>query len=364
MESVIEIDGSYGEGGGQVLRTALALSAITGQPVHIERIRAGRRNPGLAPQHLTGVLALAEICGAEVRGAAIGSTELLFQPRSKPRPGTYVFDVVGAAGRGSAGSVTLLLQTLLLPLALVEGGSRLTLKGGTHVPWSPPFDYLAHVYLPMVARMGVKADCRLDAWGFYPIGGGQITADVYGKRRPFTPLSLLERGDLKRIRGAAVACNLPTHIAQRIADRARNVLVDAGLPADVTPKRERGAGPGAGLFLMAEYEHSLAGFSALGAKGKPSEQVADEACRDLLAYHASGEPVDGHLADQLLLPMALAAGRSEFRAARVTQHLLTNAHIIEQFIPTRIEVGGSEEEPGTIVIARWESATPDLLAAG
>ncbi len=364
MEPVIEIDGSYGEGGGQVLRTALALSAITGQPVRIERIRAGRRNPGLAPQHLTGVLALAEICGAEARGAAIGSTELLFQPRSKPRPGTYVFDVADAAGRGSAGSVTLLLQTLLLPLALVEGGSRLTLKGGTHVPWSPPFDYLAHVYLPMMARMGVKADCRLDAWGFYPIGGGQITADVYGKRRTFAPLSLLERGDLKRIRGTAVACNLPAHIAQRIANRARNVLVDAGLPADVTPKRERGAAPGAGLFLVAEYEHSLAGFSALGAKGKPSEQVADEACRDLLAHHAGGAPVDEHLADQLLLPMALAAGHSEFRAARVTQHLLTNAHIIKQFIPARIEVGGSEEEPGTIVIARQGPATSDLPAAG
>jgi RNA 3'-terminal phosphate cyclase (ATP) len=133
----IEIDGSYGEGGGQVLRTALALSAITGQPARIERIRAGRRNPGLAPQHLTGVLALAEICGAEARGAAIGSTELLFQPGSKPRPGTYVFDVAGAAGRGSAGSVAAaLLQTALLPLALVEGESRLTLKGGTHVPES------------------------------------------------------------------------------------------------------------------------------------------------------------------------------------------------------------------------------------
>lgn len=349
-EPVIEIDGSYGEGGGQVLRTALALSAITGQPVRIERIRAGRRNPGLAPQHLTGVLALAEVCDAEVSGAAIGSTELLFQPRSKPRPGTYVFDVASAAGRGSAGSVTLLLQTLLLPLALIEGESRLTLKGGTHVSWSPPFDYLAHVYLPVVERMDVKADCRLDAWGFYPVGGGQVTADIYGSRRTLAPLSLLERGDLKRVRGAAVVCNLPADIAQRMANRAWNVLVDAGLPADITPKRERGAGPGAGVFLVAEYEHSLAGFSALGAKGKPSEQVADEACRDLLAHHAGRAPVDEHLADQLLLPLALAAGRSEFHAARVTPHLLTNAHVIRQFIPAGIEVNGSEGAPGAITI--------------
>ncbi|MGH2593723.1 MAG: RNA 3'-terminal phosphate cyclase [Anaerolineae bacterium] len=346
---MVEIDGSHGEGGGQVLRTALTLSALTGMPTHIHHIRAGRRKPGLAPQHLTGVLALAQVCDADVRGAAIGSMELTFQPRARPRPGAYVFDVTQTAQRGSAGAVTLLLQTLL-PLAFAGGASHLTLKGGTHVPWSPPFDYVAQVYLPTVARMGLQAGCHLEAWGFYPAGGGQISVDIDGVAGSLTPLTLVARGALKRVRGVAVACNLSADIAQRIANRARNVLKDAGMPTDITPRRERGAGPGAGLFLIAEYEHALAGFSALGAKGKPSEQVADEACRDLLAHHAGDAPVDEHLADQLLLPMALADGRSEFRTFRITQHLLANMHIIRHFIPARIEIGGNEGEPGTILV--------------
>jgi RNA 3'-terminal phosphate cyclase (ATP) len=349
--AMIEIDGSYGEGGGQVLRTALTLSALTGQPTHIRRIRAGRRSPGLAPQHLTGVLALARICAAEVHQAAIGSTEIVFEPHTAPYAGTYVFDVAQAAQSGSAGAVSLILQTLLLPLALAEGTSHVTLKGGTHVPWSPPFEYLAHVYLPTAARMGLKAKCRLEGWGFYPVGGGQVAAEIEGSSSAaLTPLALVERGRLKRIWGLATACNLPAHIAQRMADRARNMLGQAGLPAQITPRRESGVGPGAALCLVAEYEGGLAGFSALGAKGKPSEQVADEACQELKAFHASNAPVDAHLADQLLLPMALAAGRSEFRTQRVTRHLLTNAAIIRQFIPARIEVGGQEGEPGEVVV--------------
>lgn len=351
VTTMIEIDGSYGEGGGQVLRTALSLSALTGQAMRITRIRAGRRNPGLAPQHLTAVQATARVCDAEVHGATIGATEVVFQPHARPRPGTYVIDVTDAAQGGSAGSVTLILQTLLLPLALAGAPSHLTLKGGTHVAWSPPFDYLADVYLPTVARMGLRVDCRLDAWGFYPVGGGQITATINGVPDGcFTPLSLDERGEVQGVRGQAVACNLPAHIAQRLANRANNVLSGAGLPAGITPRRERGAGPGAGIFLVAEYAHALAGFSALGAKGIPADKVADEACRDLLAHHANGAPVDMHLADQLLVPLALARGRSTFRTCRVTRHLLTNAWAIGQFIPARIEINGNEGEPATVVV--------------
>lgn len=346
---MIEIDGSYGEGGGQVLRTALTLSVITAQPVHLRRIRAGRRNPGLAPQHLTAVHALARVCGADVRGAGIGSTEVVFQPQSKPRAGEYTFDVTEAAHGGSAGSVTLILQALLLPLAMAGAPSRLTLKGGTHVAWSPPFHYLAHVFLPTVARMGLRAEARLEAWGFYPVGGGQVSVDITPPSS-FSSLSLVERGQLKKIRGWAAATNLPAHIPQRIANRARNVLMQKRLPVEITPLRERGAGPGAALCLVAEYEHGLAGFSSLGERGKPSEAVADEACRDLLVHHAAGAPVDMHLADQLLLPMALAPGRSEFRTCRVTQHLLTNAHVIRQFLPAQIEIEGDEGEPGMVVV--------------
>ena len=229
-EAILEIDGSYGEGGGQVLRTALTLSALTGRPTRVHHIRAGRRKPGLAPQHLTGVLALAQVCAADVQGAAIGSTQVVFQPRSTPHPGTYIFDVAHAASGGSAGAVSLLFQTLLLPLVFGEPcegsqpsqgscASQLTLKGGTHVPWSPPFEYLAHVYLPTLARLGVRAECRLDGCGFYPVGGGQVTAHVDGLGSPddasraLTPLTLSERGRLKRIWGTAIACNLPAHVA-------------------------------------------------------------------------------------------------------------------------------------------------------
>jgi RNA 3'-terminal phosphate cyclase (ATP) len=354
---MVEIDGSYGEGGGQVLRTALTLSALTGQPTRFQRIRAGRRNPGLAPQHLAGVLALARICAAEVQSAAIGSTEIVFEPRSGPRPGEYLVDVAQESAGGSAGSVSLILQTLLLPLALAGGGSRVILKGGTNVPWSPSYEYLDQVYLPAAARMGLQAACRLDGRGFYPAGGGQISAEVYGLADPtpasgqptstLAPLTLVERGGLVRLSGLALACDLPAHIAQRMAARSTNVLSQAGLRSAITPRRERG-GPGAFVWLLAEYEHVRAGFSALGEKGKPSEQVADEACRALLAHCADGAPVEPFLADQLLLPMALAAGRSEFRTSRVSRHLLTNAYVIRQFVPAQIEIGGQEGEPGYV----------------
>ncbi len=360
---MIEIDGAFGEGGGQVLRTALALAALTGQPTHIRRIRANRRTPGLAPQHLTGVQALARICEADLQGATLRSTEVDFRPQSRARAGHYRFDVAEAAEGGSAGSVTLLFQATLFPLVFAAGPSHLILKGGTHVSWSPPFDYLAQVYLPTLAPMGVEVSCQLAAWGFYPVGGGELTATIAGlgssataenathsAATPLRPLTLMEQGNLRRVRGVAVASNLPSHIPQRMTDRASRVLRDAGLRVEITPKRVRGKGAGAGLFLTAEYEHGLAGFSALGKKGKPSEVVADEVCQELLAHHASGTPVDKHLADQLLLPLALAEGRSRFRTAQISQHLLTNAHIIRQFIPAQIEIEGVANEPGTVVV--------------
>jgi RNA 3'-terminal phosphate cyclase (ATP) len=178
---VLTIDGSYGEGGGQVLRTSLALSAITGTPVQIEGIRAGRRKPGLRPQHLTCVRAAAKVCGAKVEGAKLNAQALTFRPQDSPRAGTYTFDVAQAAKGGSAGSVSLILQTVLLPLALAEGTSQIMLKGGTHVAWSPPFDYLKRVYLPTLARIGIRAKVRIEKWGWYPVGGGVVKAVVEGR---------------------------------------------------------------------------------------------------------------------------------------------------------------------------------------
>jgi RNA 3'-terminal phosphate cyclase (ATP) len=349
---MVEIDGSYGEGGGQVLRTSLALSAITGQSVRIDAIRARRRNPGLAPQHLATVQALARVCDAHVRGAAPRSTSLVFEPRSTPTPGDYEFDVSESVAGGSAGAVSLILQAVLLPLALAPSKreSRVVLRGGTHVPWSPSFHYLKHVFLPTAARMGVACSLVLDDWGFYPVGGGQITCVISARHQPLGPITLVDRGQLRHVWGLAVAANLPAHIPQRIAARAASALTKAGVRAQVKPLRERAAGPGAALVLVAEYEDALAGFAAIGVKGKPSEQVADEAVLDFLANNRSGYALDMHLADQLLLPAALAAGQSVFSTCRVTQHLLTNAHIIHQFIDAQIDIDGREDQPGHVTV--------------
>ena len=350
MKTWVEIDGSFGEGGGQVIRTSLTLAALTGRPVAIHNIRKNRRNPGLAPQHLTNVLALAEICDAKVEGAEIGSMELMFEPQSKPRSGRYVFDVTETAQKGSAGSVTLILQTLLLPLALINAKSHLVLRGGTNVAWSPPYEYIAHVFLPMLERMGIKAKYQLNTRGFYPVGGGEISVEIFGSASVM-PIKLNERGNLLRIWGNATACNLPAHIPQRMADRAGTILKSSGFSAEITPSSERCAGSGAGIFLTVQYEHALAGFSALGKPGKPSEEVAEEVCAYLIEYHKSGASVDRYLADQLLLPISLAEGVSEFKTDFISSHLVTNAHIIRQFIAVDIFFDAEVGEPGSVVVS-------------
>ncbi len=359
MGSVVDIDGSYGEGGGQVLRTALALSALTAQPTRIRNIRAGRKHPGLAPQHLTGVLATARISDAELDGAEIGSTEIVFTPgRAVSRERSFDFDVARAARGGSAGSVTLVLQTVLFPLAFVLPGTKLTLSGGTHVAWSPPVDYVTDVLLPTLLNLGLDAECRLDAWGFYPVGGGRVSVTIRGgfatadrsQGRYLAPVTLTERGRFEGVTGRAVVSNLPETIAKRMAARVQDVLGREGLDADISTLRVSGAGPGAGLFLTARYENAVAGVSALGKKGFPAEKVAEEACGELIAFDESGEPVDGYLADQLVLPMALARGRSKFRTNRITRHLLTNVHIIRQFIPAGIQIDGKENDAGLVIV--------------
>jgi RNA 3'-terminal phosphate cyclase (ATP) len=346
---MVTIDGSHGEGGGQVLRTALALSAITGQPARIESIRAGRKNPGLRPQHLTAVYAAAAICAAQLEGDDLGSQTLTFVPGSLPRPGEYTFDVAEAAQGGSAGSVGLVLQTVLLPLATGAEESHLTLKGGTHVPWAPPVSYLIHVFLPALRQMGIRVQIELARWGFYPAGGGEISVQIAGREGPWHVVQLTQRGDLRRAWGTAAVMNLPAHIPQRMAAHARNVLAEAGIQAQVDPQRLRGSGPGAGVFLFAEYDHITAGFTAYGQKGLPAERVAEAACTDLLAHHHSNSPVDPYLADQLVLPMALAPGESRLATSRISQHLLTNIWVVRQFLPRHLSIEGAQGGPGVIV---------------
>jgi RNA 3'-terminal phosphate cyclase (ATP) len=379
--SIVEIDASYGEGGGQILRSALTLSVLTRTPVHLRNIRSNRRNPGLAPQHLTVVRALAQIAQAEVENDRLRSTEILFRPRSTPQHGKYSFDVSESAQGSSAGSVTLIFQALLLPLSFAKGNSHLELVGGTHVAWSPPYDYLVDVYLPTLAKMDLQVDCSLERWGFYPAGGGRMSAEIgcvptFGEIRPsgesgdqpspsrseeeryLHPLQITERGALKRMSGRAVASNLPAHIPQRMTNRARNLLADRDIQAQIEPLRVRGVGPGAGIFLAAEYERAFAGFSSIGERGKPSERVAEEAVDLFMAYDKRECAVDRYLADQLLLPMALAGGRSEMTVAEISQHLITNAYIIRQFTDARITIHGKRDESGHVLVEGISYAGP------
>ncbi|HEY7242801.1 MAG TPA: RNA 3'-terminal phosphate cyclase [Xanthobacteraceae bacterium] len=350
---VLVLDGSHGEGGGQILRTALSLSATTARAFHLVSIRAGRRNPGLLPQHLSAVRAAAAISAASVAGDRLGSSELSFAPSQPPKEGSYIFDVAEAAERGSAGSATLVLQTLVVPLALAHAASRLTVRGGTHVEWSPPFDHFVNAYLPALQHIGFRVDAMLERWGWYPVGGGEIVCTIAG-RSPRdegwpNPLHALERGVLRCIHGRSVAANLPAHIAQRMADRARASLCDLGVAVDIEPLRVTASCPGAGIFLIADYDPLAASFSAYGRLGRPAEAVADQAVGALREHHASGSAVELHLADQLLLPLSFASGPSQFTAPRPTGHLLTNAWTIRQFGAAAISI-----EPGAPCRVRVE----------
>ena len=347
------IDGAHGEGGGQILRTALSLSAITGCPLRIERIRALRRNPGLAAQHLTAVRAAAALCGAQLSGDTLGSTCLDFAPQAPVTAGDYIFDVSLVREGGSAGAVMLVLQTVLLPLAFAGSDSEVELHGGTHMAWSPPFDYVRDVWLPMLSRLGVEASVELANWGWYPVGKGEVRARIRGlggHPAMLRPLELEKRGSLRRIFGRAVAANLPAHIPQRMADRARTLLAVLGVDLFIEPLRVHAACPGAGLFLTAEYANLNCGFSAIGAIGKPSEQVAEKAAGALLDHHASGAALDRHLGDQILLPLCFSSDPSRFSVQEITRHLETNAWLIERFGVARVVSESGPSGTGLITL--------------
>ena len=331
---MLVLDGSQGEGGGQILRSALALSLTTGTPFRIENIRAGRPRPGLMRQHLTAVEAAAAVGAAQTSGAAVGSQSLTFAPTTV-KPGDYAFSV------GTAGSATLVLQTVLPSLLTADRPSSLVLEGGTHNPSSPPFDFLAKAFLPLVARMGARVEATLERPGFYPAGGGRFHVAVT-PTKALAPLVLEQRGEVRARRVRAIVANLPRAVGERELNRfaARTHWDSSAFSLEVVPNP---VGPGNVLIAEVESEHITEVFTGFGEKQVRAETVANACADEVLTYLATDAPVGSHLADQLVLLLALA-GEGTFRTTRPTTHTRTQLDVIPRFLSTAItcaeETGG------------------------
>jgi RNA 3'-terminal phosphate cyclase (ATP) len=339
----VEFDGSEGEGGGQILRSSLALSLLTGRPFHLRNVRARRSKPGLQPQHLMSVRAAAAIGQAQTQGASLGSKDLVFEPGAVV-PGSYRFDI------GTAGATSLVLHTLYLPLALrSKEPSMLTLVGGTHVLASPCFHFLQATWRAHLQQMGLDVNLKMIRPGFYPRGGGIVEATI----QPCQELRAVRHGARGRVSlsGFSAVAGLPEDIAYRQARRAAQRLKTKRLHVDINIETWPG-GPGTGIGIIAVTDPAPVLFFGLGARGKPAENVADEAVDQVLAYLEAGNAaVDAHSADQIILPLSLAAGTSSFQASEVTSHLLTNIAVIRQFLEREIQCHGKQGQPGEIHIA-------------
>jgi RNA 3'-terminal phosphate cyclase (ATP) len=334
---MIVIDGSEGEGGGQILRTALALSAVTGTPFRIVDIRARRSRPGLLRQHLTAVQAAATVAGAQLFGAELRSREVEFHPGSIQH-GEHTFAV------GTAGSATLVFQTVLWPLLVEPGRSRITFEGGTHNPSAPPFDFMQRVFIPLLRSLGLVLEATLVSTGFYPAGGGQFVVELEGGRIP-APLELLTRGKLVRREALAMLANLPRNIGKRELGVVKRELGWSREECRVVELP--GRGPGNALCLIVEAEHAAEIVTGFGEKGVNAELVAERACAQLRRFIDADVPVGEHLSDQLLIPMALAArggGSSVFVTTTPSQHTRTNAEIIARFLPVEFAFEPIDEQ--------------------
>ncbi len=344
MARIIALDGAQGEGGGQILRSALSLSMITGQPFEMSGIRAGRAKPGLLRQHLTAVRAATEICGAQVNGDELGSQQLRFTP-GPIRGGEYRFAI------GSAGSCMLVLQTVLPALWFADGSSRVEVHGGTHNQAAPSADFICRVWEPLLARMGISQRTTLIKHGFYPAGGG-AAATVVEPATSLRGLTLISRGETLRTTAEALLAAVPYHVGERevatleahFPQAEKNVVA---LEAHF-PQAEKnvvalagGCGPGNALSLMIQSEQLTELVAAFGVKGTSAEAVANQVAHEARRYLASPAAVGEHLADQLILPLALA-GEGAFTVARASAHLLTNIVVVERFLPVRFSCEATE----------------------
>lgn len=339
---MLEIDGSFGEGGGQVLRTSLTLSLITGQPLEIYNIRARREKPGLQPQHVKCVEAATLISKGQVRGDKVGSRHLFFEP-GEVTPGEYQIDI------GTAGSTSLVLHTIYLPLALTKRESYLVLTGGTHVPWSPCFHYLSLHWLKYLQRIGFDVKLKLDHAGFYPQGGGKIRAEIFPVQTLKT-LTLSDRGSAMTISGLSAVANLDFSIAERQRNQALKRLEPMGYQPKISIEKMPARFKNTLMLLQSEFDNGSGCFTALGAIGKRAEKVADEAVDDLLEYLNSHGCVDKYLTDQLILPLSMVNGESKFSTSKITNHLVTNAEVVKKFLNIEIDIDGKIGSAGVVKI--------------
>lgn len=344
MTNAIVIDGSQGEGGGQILRSSLALALVTGQSVQIEGIRAGRDKPGLMRQHLTAVRAAVEIGQASIDGDQIGSQSIRFEPRAI-KSGDYKFSV------GTAGSATLVLQTVLPALMIADGPSELTLEGGTHNPWSPPFDFLEHVYFPLLRKLGVNVATGLEHYGFYPAGGGRFSVEIQPTQE-LKGLQLEQRGEIVLRSATALVSNLSRRIAQREIDAVAEKLNWAPNCFHVQ-EVSNSTGPGNIVMIELHSENVREVFTGFGQPGVKAERVANDAAKQVRDYLAAEVPVGPYLADQLLLPLGIAAWKdgqsSSFRTLPLTRHSTTHINILKELLGIPISVE-KEENSCTVLI--------------
>ncbi|MCZ6689465.1 MAG: RNA 3'-terminal phosphate cyclase [Planctomycetota bacterium] len=341
-DSPLVVDGSRGEGGGQILRTALTLSMLTGRSLRIVRIREGRPTPGLKAQHLASVQAASAICGGSVTGARIGSREVEFRP-GPVRAGEYDLRIP------TAGSASLVLQTVAIPLAMAAGPSEVSVSGGTHVEWSPSAHFLRWHWAHWLGRIGLGVEVTMETAGFYPKGGGRLVLRCDGGGRP-RAWSAPERGSLREVRGEVTISRLSGSIGDRIAREARRHLAVMDASIDLSIREVPSKGPGVSFDLLARLDGATFATTCLGRRGLPAERLAQSCAEDLLGFLDGGAEIDRYLADQALVPLVLAPGKSRFRAAECTTHLLTNSGTIALFLGDRVRIEGKMGEEAEVTV--------------
>jgi len=347
---MIEIDGSYGEGGGQILRTSISLSALTMKPVRISKIRAGRPKPGLRRQHLTGIQLTGKLVDASIEGLEVGSTEISFSPQ-KRRSGSFSIDV------GTAGSISLILQAVLPPAVLAPEPVVFQVSGGTDVKWSPPVDYMRNVFTQVLSRFGPTVEIEQKKRGHYPRGGGEVVCRVTPVNE-LKPLNLVDFGDVSAVNGISHCVRLPSHVADRQASSAEQVIqeeldIEVSIETESYSKHnDNHLGPGSGIVLWADGSNGTrVGSDRLGEKGERAERVGTKAAEQLVNEVSMGKAIDSHLGDMIVPYLAVANGESRVGISEITSHLTTNLWTIEQILDTTMQLEGNIGEPGILKVS-------------